>query len=300
MGGFRDRLQETAVILNDGAMGTQLQAAGLKPGECGDHWNLTHPDRVLRIHQAYLDAGSECITTNTFGACRLALDRHHLASETEAINRHAVRIAREAFADSGGFVLGNIGPFGGMLQPYGEAEPDEVFSSFREQAAYLLDEGANAIIIETMTALEELELAIRAAREAGAECLIASMAFDLTYDGTDARTMMGVSPEQAAELMQSSGADVAGINCGTGVDASFAARIIERFRASCDLPLIAQPNCGRPELEGDRIVYREKPVEMASRIPEIIHAGARLIGACCGSTPEHIRLIRRVLEERGI
>jgi len=291
------RILEEKPLLSDGAMGTQLQAAGLNPGECGDQWNLTHPERIQKIHRAYVDSGSDCITTNTFGACKLALERHHLADKVESINRAAVQIARKAFAGKSGFVLGDIGPFGGMLQPYGDTEPDDVLSVFREQTEYLLDAGADAIIIETMTSLEELGLAIQAANEVGAPCTIATMSFDQTHDGTDARTMMGVSPEQAAEFMQESGVDIAGTNCGTGIDAVWAAKIIKRFKASCNLPLIGQPNCGQPELEGSKIVYREKPEEMAANIPKLVQAGARIVGACCGSTPEHIRHFRKVLDQ---
>jgi len=140
-------------------------------------------------------------------------------------------------------------------------------------------------------------LAIQAANEVGAPCTIATMSFDQTHDGTDARTMMGVSPEQAAEFMQESGVDIAGTNCGTGIDAVWAAKIIKRFKASCNLPLIGQPNCGQPELEGSKIVYREKPEEMAANIPKLVQAGARIVGACCGSTPEHIRHFRKVLDQ---
>jgi 5-methyltetrahydrofolate--homocysteine methyltransferase len=148
-----------------------------------------------------------------------------------------------------------------------------------------------------MTSLEELDLAIRAAAEAEAPFIIATMSFDQTHDGSDARTMMGVSPEQAAEFMQKSGIDVAGTNCGTGIDTVWAARLIKRFAANCSLPLIAQPNCGQPELVGTKIIYREKPEEMASNVPLLIDAGVKIVGACCGSSPEHIRQFRKVLDQ---
>jgi 5-methyltetrahydrofolate--homocysteine methyltransferase len=293
---FKNRILEEKPLLNDGAMGTQLQAAGLVPGECGDHWNLLHPDKVTKIHQAYIRAGSESITTNTFGASRIALQRHNLANEVKAINRTAVQIARRSFDGNGGFVLGDIGPFGGMLEPYGDFKSEDVLNSFRDQADALVSAGVDAVIIETMTALEELGLAIQAAREAGAAIVIATMSFDRSHDGKDARTMMGISPEQAAEFMQKSGVDIAGTNCGTGIDAVWASKIIKRFQSACDLPLIGQPNCGQPEWEGSKIVYREKPLEMAANMRLLIDAGASIVGACCGSTPEHIGEIRKVLD----
>ena len=150
---LQKRILEDKPLLNDGAMGTQLQAAGLNPGECGDQWNLIHPERILKIHQAYILAGSESITTNTFGACRISLERHGLGNEVQSINSNAVQIARQAFESTPGYVLGDIGPFGGMLEPYGTTEPDVVLDAFREQAQALLDAGADAIIIETMTSL---------------------------------------------------------------------------------------------------------------------------------------------------
>ncbi len=295
MAEFLDTLR-TQILLNDGAMGTQLQAAGLQPGECGDEWVLTHPERVLEIQTRYVEAGADCLSTNTFGATRLSLQRHGLGGEVEAINTGAVEIAREAFGERGGFVLGDIGPFGGLLEPYGTVSAGEARASFVDQAKALVAAGVDAIIIETMTALEELELAVQAAREVGAPCVIASVSFDLTHDGSDMRTMMGVNPERAAAFLQEIGVDVAGTNCGANINISWAARIIRRYRESCGLLLMAQPNAGTPELDGDRIVYKTEPEAMAAAVPDLVDAGARLVGACCGSTPEHIRQFRKVLD----
>jgi len=286
----------TRILLNDGAMGTQLQAAGLQPGECGDAWVLSHPDKVLAIQRRYVEAGSDCLSTDTFGASRLSLERHGLGGEVEAINRRAVEIAREAFDDRSGFVLGDIGPFGGLLEPYGTVTTGEAREAFVIQAKALVSAGADAIIIETMTALEELELAVQAAREAGAPCVIASVSFDLTHDGSDVRTMMGVNPERAAAFLQEIGVDVAGTNCGANINISWATRILRRYRENCDLLLMAQPNAGTPELDGERIIYKSVPEAMASAVPDLVDAGARLVGACCGSTPEHIREFRKVLD----
>ena len=170
-------------LLSDGAMGTQLQQAGLEPGGCGEAWNLDHPDRILGIQRAYVEAGSDLLTTNTFGGSRVMLERHGEGERTVEINRAGAEIARRAFGDRPGFVLGDIGPFGGLLEPYGDITADSVASAFGEQADALVSGGADAIIIETQTSLEELELGLAAARAAGAGCIIGSVAFDVMYDG---------------------------------------------------------------------------------------------------------------------
>lgn len=287
------------ILLGDGAMGTQLQAAGLKPGESGAMWNLTHPEKVLEVQKAYVTAGSDLLITNTFTASPLALASEGLEGHMAEINRAAADIARRAFSGKRGYVLGDMGPFGGMMEPYGTVSREEVFKSCREQAEALLAGGVDALIIETQTSLEEMEAALEGASEAGAPCIIASMAYDLVKDGTDFRTMMGVSPEEAAALISSKGADVIGTNCGTGIDIANAARIVKRYREACSLPVMAQPNAGQPEMEGDRIVYRETPQQMAEGVSLLIDAGASIIGSCCGTAPEHVALFRRTIDHRG-
>ncbi len=284
-------------LLSDGAMGTQLQQSGLEPGGCGEAWNLDRPEEVLRIQRTYVAAGSDCLTTNTFGASRIMLERHGEGRVRE-INRAAVEIARQAFDNSPGFVIGDIGPFGGLLEPYGEVPAQRVADAFDEQAEALVSAGADAIIIETQTALEELELGISAARAAGAPCVIASIAFDLNRDGNALRTMMGVAPETAAEFMASQGVDVAALNCGTGIGLRQAADAVRRYRSVCDLPAMAQPNAGQPVLENLQVVYKQTPDEMAAGLDELLEAGARIVGGCCGSTPEHIRRLRQGLDSR--
>ena len=282
-------------LLADGAMGTQLQRAGLEPGGCGEAWNLDAPERVLAIQRAYVDAGSDCLITNTFGGSRIMLERHG-EERVEAINRAGVELARAAFDGRPGFVLGDVGPFGGLLEPYGDMPAERVAESFAEQASALIGAGADAIIVETQTSFEELELAIEAARAAGAPCVIASMAFDLTRDGREVRTMMGISPEAAAEFMAARAVDVAALNCGTGVDMARAADAVRRYRSVCDLPVMAQPNAGQPVLENLQVVYRQPAEEMAVGLPGLLEAGARVVGGCCGSTPEHIRHLRAAMD----
>ncbi|HKZ32550.1 MAG TPA: homocysteine S-methyltransferase family protein [Vicinamibacteria bacterium] len=290
-----DALRER-VLLGDGAMGTQVQNAGLESGGCGEAWNLDHPERVLMIQRRYVEAGSDVLLSHSFGACRIMLNRHGEGERTAEINRAAARIARQALGERG-YVLGDIGPFGGLMEPYGDVAPADVERAFQEQARALVEGGADGIIIETQTALEELEIAIAAAKQAGAAVVIGSIAFDKMVDEDDVRTMMGISPERAAEFMAAHGCDVAALNCGTGIDMAIAARIVARYRAACGLPVMVQPNAGQPVLENMKVVYKETPEEMAAGLPGLLAAGPRIVGACCGSTPEHIRRFRQTLDQ---
>ena len=291
-------------LLGDGAMGTQLMLAGLEQGNCGEAWNLTHPDRVLGIQRRYVDAGSDCLLTNTFGGSRIMLTRHGHADEGPAINQAAVRIARQAFGARDGYVIGDIGPFGGLLEPFGDFTLAQVRSAFEEQASALVSAGADAIIIETQTSLEELGLGIEAAQAAGAPCIIGSMAYDVTLDGSTFRTMMGVDPERAAEFMEERGAHIVALNCGTRMDMDRALTAVHRYRTVTYLPVMVQPNAGQPRLVSMKVVYDETPEQMVEGLPPLLTAGANIVGACCGSTPEHIRAFRKVmdafLEEKGI
>ncbi|MEC7777465.1 MAG: homocysteine S-methyltransferase family protein [Planctomycetota bacterium] len=284
-------------LLGDGAMGTQLQQAGLEPGGCGEAWNVEHPDRVLAIQKRYVEAGSDCLITNTFGGSRIMLERHAKDADVAAINKAGAMIAREAFGEKEGYVLGDIGPFGGLLEPYGEVAEKSVRDAFAEQARALVDGGVDAIIIETQTSLEELGIGLEAAREAGAPCVIGSMAYDVTFDGEEIRTMMGIGPEDAAEFMAENGADVVALNCGSGIDVSWAARAVERYRRITELPTMAQPNAGLPELVDMEVVYRQTPEEMTGELSALLNAGANIVGGCCGSSPDHLRLFRKLLDE---
>lgn len=283
-------------LLGDGAMGTQLMLAGLEQGNCGEAWNLTHPERVLTIQKRYVDAGSDCILTNTFGGSRIMLNRHGNASQAVAINRAAVAIAREAFGGRDGYVIGDIGPFGGLLEPYGDFSEQDVREAFLEQARALVDAGADAIIIETQTSLEELLLGIESAQEAGAPCVIGSMAYDVTRDGSTFRTMMGIDPERAAEFMQEHGAHIAALNCGTGMDMEHARQAVVRYRKVIDLPVMVQPNAGQPKLVNMKVVYDETPEQMVRGVTPLLEAGANIVGACCGSTPGHISAFRQAID----
>ena len=283
-------------LLGDGAMGTQLMLAGLESGSCGEEWNLAHPDRVLAIQRRYAQAGSDCILTNTFGGSRIMLNRHGIAEDVTPINAAAVAIAREAFGGREGYVIGDIGPFGGLMEPYGEFTEAQVLAAFREQAKALVDAGADAIIVETQTSLEELRLGLLAAREAGAACVIGSMAYDVTLDGSTFRTMMGIDPERAAAFMQEQGADIVALNCGTGMDMERARQAVIRYHGVTDLPIMAQPNAGQPKLVDMKVVYDESPAQMVAGVVPLLQAGAAIVGGCCGSTPDHIRAFREAMD----
>jgi len=283
-------------LLADGAMGTQLMQAGLEQGGCGEAWNLTHPDRVLAIHRRYVEAGAECLLTNTFGGSRIMLNRHRNGGKVAEINRAAVEIARQAFNGHNGYVIGDIGPFGGLMEPYGEFREDDVRQAFADQAAALVAAGADAIIIETQTSLEELLLGIEGAKAAGAPCVIGSMAYDVTLDGSTFRTMMGVDPERAAKFMEAHGVDIVALNCGTGMDMERARHAVERYHAASRLPVMVQPNAGQPKLVNMKVVYDEPPEKMAAGVAGLVAAGASIIGGCCGSTPDHIQAFRRALD----
>jgi 5-methyltetrahydrofolate--homocysteine methyltransferase len=287
------------VLIGDGAMGTQLMLAGLEQGHCGEAWNLTHPARVLAIQQRYAQAGSDCLLTNTFGGSRIMLNRHHNAETVVAINQAGVAIARQAFAAVGreGYVIGDIGPFGGLMEPLGEFKESDVRAAFREQARALVDAGVDAVIVETQTSLEELGLAVEAAQEAGAGCIIGSMAYDVTLDGETFRTMMGVDPEQAAQFMEQKGVHIVALNCGTGMDMNRARQATVRYKAVTKRPIMVQPNAGQPKLVNMKVTYDQMPQDMVQGVVPLVESGVNILGGCCGSTPDHIRAFRIALDK---
>lgn len=279
---------KSRVLVSDGGMGTELQRLGLDLGICGELWNLEFANKVRSIHEAYVAAGADLITTNTFRGTRLALTEYGLENRVGEINRAATSIARGA-AEEGTWLFGSVGPVGGFLEPLGDISRKAAFESFREQVTVLLEGGVDGIIIETMTAIEEFELSIRAAREAGAPVVIATMAFDKVKDGY--KTMMGISPTQAIDVALRRGADIIGCNCGAHLEAMDYVEIVREFRSYSDKPIIVQPNAGQPEWVAGEIVYSLTPQAMASKVRELVAAGANIIGGCCGTTPAHTQLI---------
>jgi 5-methyltetrahydrofolate--homocysteine methyltransferase len=273
---------ERRPVLTDGAWGTQLQARGLAPGEFPDAWNVSHPDRVAEVARAYVAAGSELILTNTFGANPIRLAEAGLRGQIREINRAGVEISRSAAA-GGALVFASMGPSGKMLLD-GNITAGELLDAFAEQARILAAAGADGLVIETMSDLEEAKLAVQGARGAGLP-VVACMVFDCGK--AKDRTMMGETPEMAARGLSEAGADVIGANCGQGI-AGFAP-ICRRLKAATDRPIWIKANAGLPEWVEGMAVYRTSPEAFSRWIPDLLEAGADFVGGCCGTTPEFIR-----------
>ena len=291
---WRELLDIDQPILADGAMGTMLFANGLEFGDPPEVWNIAHPDIIRRVHRGYLDAGSRILLTNTFGGNRFRLEMHGNASRVDELNRTAAILLRQEVdaAGIGALVAGDIGPSGQIMAPLGTLDYDDAVDGFAEQAAALVAGGVDVLWIETMSALEEIHAAIEGARRAAPTMpIIATMTFD-----TRGRTMMGVTPEQAAEALLGWGVDAIGGNCGNGPDELVP--VVQKMHAVApDAVIVAKSNAGIPELVDFKTVYRADPDEMAARAIEFRGAGARIIGACCGSTPAHLDRMRQVLLE---
>jgi 5-methyltetrahydrofolate--homocysteine methyltransferase len=289
---FLKRL-EKEVLFADGAMGTMLQAKGLKSGECPEEWNITYKEEVQNIHRAYLGAGSDIILTNTFGGNYFKLKKRGLQDRVGEFNLAAAQLAREAISNyqsrsafrQARYVAGDIGPTGEFAKPVGDFDPQDFYKAFKEQILVLVEGGVDLIIIETMSALEEVEAALRAARENTKLPLISSMSFSSGQRGF--RTIMGVSVEGAVEGMLKSGADVIGANCGD-IEPDQMSELISQMRKHTKSYLIAQSNAGRPKLIRGETVFDESAEEMAQSIPKLIEAGVNIIGGCCGTTPGHL------------
>jgi methionine synthase I (cobalamin-dependent) len=281
-------------VVTDGAWGTQLQARGLAVGEFPDAWNLTHPARVEEVARGYVEAGSRVILTNTFGANRLRLAEQSpdLGARVVEINRLGVEISKRG-ADGRALVFASIGPTGKLLLG-GEVTPDEMMAAFAGQAQALAAAGADALVVESMSDIEEAKLATAAAKATGLPVVV-SMVYDSGREHD--RTMTGATPEQAAGALAEAGADVIGANCGRGI-ADFVA-ICRRLRAATGLPLWMKANAGLPELAGGRTVYRTTPAEFVKHVPALLEAGASFIGGCCGTSPDFIRAIAATLGQAG-
>ncbi len=282
------RLLQSTPVLTDGAWGTQLQALGLRAGECPDSWNLTHPDQVRHVARLYVDAGSAVILTNTFRSNRVALEGFGLADRVVDINTSGVRISREAAAGRA-LVFASIGPTGKMLMTE-EVTPEEMLAAFTEQAAALASAGADALVVETMSDLEEAKLAVQAARTTGLP-VVASMVFDSGRDKD--RTMMGSTPELVAEELAAAGADVIGANCGLGMEGYIP--IARRLRAATHLPIWIKPNAGLPEMVEGKVTYRTTPEEFARQATALRDAGVAFVGGCCGTSPEFVHALSKTL-----
>lgn len=281
---FLNELEKRQLVF-DGATGTMLQKLGLKPGGCPDELSLGDPEMVKKVHRAYIEAGSDVVTTNTFGANSIKLKEYGLEGRLRDINIAAARCARAAAGDR--FVAGGLGPTGGFMEPVGGMDFDAALDVFTAQATALKDGGADLIIIETMMDIKEMKAAIIGARSTGLP-VVATMTFDETM-----RSVLGTPPESFAIMAEALGADVIGANCSLGIEGIYKA-VLAMSRV-CSIPLIAQPNAGIPFLKEGRTVFPASPAQMASFVPKLVEAGVRVIGGCCGTSPEHIVEMGRVL-----
>jgi 5-methyltetrahydrofolate--homocysteine methyltransferase len=293
----RIRAGETLVF--DGGYGTMLFAAGLLNGACPELWNDTHADVVAGIHKGYFDAGSDIVETNTFGATRLKLDEYHIGDRTRELNVKGARLARSV-TPAGGYVAGSIGPTSRLPLDYAldNGVTDEEYEvTFREQAEALAEGGVDLFAVETMMFPQEATAAIRACRAAAPDLPVMATMFFQYEDGNDRdRTMWGESPADVAKSLLAAGADVVGMNCGRGPDRAIV--IIREMRAATDAPLIAYPNAGLPVTTGGTVTYELGPEAMVRDYPALLDAGCNIVGACCGSDPEHIRLIADLVRRR--
>ncbi len=285
---IHELLSQVGPVTADGAMGTMLFQLGLEQGASPELWNVDYPDRIRKVHRQYIDAGAQIILTNTFGCNRKRLELHNLSDRVHELNKAAARLARSVANGAEPLILvaGDIGPSGSVLEPYGDLPFDEAVEVFTEQAWGLIDGHVDVIWIETMSDLEELRAAVEGVRRVSEDIpLITTMTFD-----TNGRTMMGVTPEQAVEAILKLDVVAFGGNCGNGPDEIEA--VIEKMHAAAPgAILVAKANAGIPTLKNGVAVYDATPVDMAGYAKKVRDVGARIVGACCGSTPDHIAAI---------
>lgn len=279
-------LVKSRLVVGDGAMGTMIQAAGLACGACPDLMNLEEPDRVLSIHSAYREAGADYLETNTFGANRLKLAPHGLESKTEEIVLRGVELARKAAGDAC-LVAGSVGPTARILEPYGDTPREEIVASFAEEAEIMERAGIDFFLVETMTDIAEATAALEAIKSLSARPVVATAVFAAGARGY--RTVMGTAAGEAAQMLVEAGALFVGTNCSSGMPDALG--IMRAMREGSAAAIVAQPNAGLPRLEAGRLVYPETPAAMAAGVPGLVAAGVRVIGGCCGTTPDHIRAI---------
>jgi 5-methyltetrahydrofolate--homocysteine methyltransferase len=288
---FRQLLKDKRVVLLDGAMGTELDKRGLMGrASC----NLDAPEAVLETHQAYLRSGCDALTTNTLTMNRLYIETHNVTVSVRDVNRAGVELARQAAGDQR-CVLGNMSSTGQLLEPYGTYTESAFQEAFAEQAEILAEAGVDGFLVETVFDLREALCALRACKSVSGLPVLVSIAFQTDRNG--GRTMMGDAAAQCAGQLTDAGADVVGANCGD-LDPDQTAGVVALLRAATHLPLLAQPNAGRPRLVGDETVFDMEPTPYAAGVARCVEAGAQIVGGCCGTTPEHIAAVRRRIDER--
>ncbi len=291
MGKLLERLKEKRILVSDGAWGTILQSKGLSMGDCPEEWNISQPEKVKSISTAYAKAGSDMVLTNTFGGSSLKLKRYGFETQVEELNEAGARLSMEGAPET--IVAGSVGPVGVFLAPLGNLTEEELEDVYVMQISAIVKAGVRVICVETMTSLEEAVCAVRAARSVDESLdIIATMTFDATPHGF--RTMMGVTCEQAAAELTKAGADILGSNCGNGIEQMVP--IVRDYRQFTDKPILIHANAGLPEIVNGETVYRQTPEFMARWVKDLVDAGAGIIGGCCGTTPEHIKAIRKSVD----
>jgi len=279
-------------LISDGAWGTFLQKKGLKPGECPELWCIDRPDDVFEVAKNYIDAGANMVETDSFGGTCFKFEHYGLADRTAEINEAAAKISRKAAGDEN-WVIASIGPTGKMLL-MGDVTEEELYDAFKVQAVALEKGGADAVCIETMSAIDEAVLAIKAAKENTNLEIICTFTFELTVNG-DYRTMMGVSPVDAAKDVVEAGADIIGTNCGNGMERMI--EIVKEIRTVApDIPILVHANAGLPVNVDGVDTFPETPEDMAKQVPKLVAAGGNIIGGCCGTTPAHITAMKNAIK----
>ena len=292
MKSFFLKLNSVHALVADGAMGTQLFEHGLETGECPEKYNLTHPEIIKSVARAYFRAGADIIQTNTFGGTPLKLATYGLDDKTEQINKLAVEHVRSQVGE-GAFISGSCGPTGRILTPYGDTEPEKIYDSFKRQTHVLIESGVDLICIETMTDVSEAVLALKAVRDQNRKIpVVATMTFDPTPDGFF--TIMGVTISEAVEKLTEAGADLVGSNCGNGIEKMI--QVAREFISLTDKPVVIQSNAGLPQVRDGAVIYPETAEFMAEKAREMIKIGVKVIGGCCGTSPDHIKAFRQVVD----
>ncbi len=287
-----NRIKNGEILVADGAMGTMLFNKGLKPGEPPESVNLNNPEYLEEIAQAYLDAGADIIETNTFGGSPLKLAEYGLKDKTEEINRIAVERVRKVIGNKA-YISGSVGPSGKILKPYGDTNPEDIYQSFQRQIKSLINSGVDLLCIETMTDLHEATLVVKAVKSFSFEMpVMATMTFDETPRGF--YTIMGVCIRDAVTGLIEAGADIIGSNCGNGIENMI--KIAHEFKKLTTLPIIIQSNAGIPEMKEGKLIYSESSEFFGEKTKEFIEVGVSIIGGCCGTTPEYIQAIRKVID----
>lgn len=290
MNRFLERLQAGKILVLDGATGTNLQRRGLPAGTPSDLWVIDNPNAVAQLYRDFVEAGSDIILTNTFGSSRLHLGHAGLADRFEQTNRKAVELAFQAVAGTGTIVGGSMGPLGEMLQPYGMLSEADAEAAYAGQACILSDAGVDLLVIETQFDLNEAKAAIRGARSVTDLPLVCSFSYD-----RGVRTMMGVKPAQMAAELAGDGVVALGVNCGRSLEDNL--KVLQDLRQAADLPIWFKPNAGLPhnDVEGT-LQYEVTPEMMAAQVPLWIESGAKLVGGCCGTSPEHLKAIAKAVQ----